>query len=247
MRSRLVFAAAALLGAVLLLPTPARAFSVDDVIQMHLDQFADSLIVLKIRNSGSVFHLEMKDLHRLKEAGVSDDVVAAMLNTEKPDDVPVLKGGTPLQSPPVLADSTAPSESTPAEPAPTEQVTAPDTAAKPMSDPITSGAPYYLPREHHYGLSDVYAPYPHPWYPYYSIPYYPGISFSLAFGFYGYRHYYPYAYPYRPVYVFPRGWSGGWGGGWGHAGVGPRFRQVGGGARVVQPGFGRPGYGYGKR
>src|SRR5262245_7138130 len=147
MRSRLAFAAAALLGALLLMPSPARAFSVDDVIQMHLDQFADSLIVLKIRNSGSVFHLEMKDLHKLKEAGVSDDVVAAMLNTEKPGDVPVLTGGTPLQMPPAQApaDSTTPTAST-------APVTTPDAAAKPTvtpSETITTGAPYYVPRPHH--------------------------------------------------------------------------------------------------
>jgi len=239
MRSRLTFAAAALLGALLLMPSPARAFSVDDVVQMHLDSFADSLIVLKIRNSGSVFHLEMKDLHKLKEAGVSDDVVAAMLNTEKPGDVPVITGGTQLQSPPQLpADSTA-------QAAPTEPATAPDVSAQPAPaahDTITTGAPYYVPREHHYTMSDIYAPSYYPWYPYYSVPYYPGISFSLAFGFYGPRHFY-YPYAYRPVYVFPRG---GWGGGWGaRTGFGPRFR--GPGIPVNRPGYyGRPGYGYGK-
>src|SRR5262245_8316006 len=186
MKSGHLIAAAALLAA-LLIPAPARAFSVDDVIQMHLDQFADSLIVMKIRNSGSVFHLEVRDLHKLKEAGVSDDVVAAMLNTERPGEVQALTGqGTALQSPPATT--------------PRQSQTVDSTAQG--SDPITTGAPFYVPRPHHY--MGVYAPYHYSYYPYYAVPYYPGISFALSFGFYGHSYpYYPYR-PYWPVRVYPR-------------------------------------------
>src|SRR6266487_3424518 len=85
MKSRLALTAAALFVS-LLLPGAARAFGLNDVIQMHRDGIADSLIVLKIENSGKVFHLDAGDLRRLKDADVSDDIVAAMLDTEGRDD-----------------------------------------------------------------------------------------------------------------------------------------------------------------
>jgi hypothetical protein len=87
MRSRLVSAAAVFLVSLLLsslLPSVALAFGLNDVLKMHRDGITDSLIVLKIENAGKVFHLDAEDLRRLKDAGVSDDVVAAMLNTERP-------------------------------------------------------------------------------------------------------------------------------------------------------------------
>ena len=89
MRSRLVSAAAVFLISLLLsslLPAVAMAFGLNDVLKMHRDGIADSLIVLKIENAGKVFHLDAEDLRRLKDAGISDDVVAAMLDTEGRDD-----------------------------------------------------------------------------------------------------------------------------------------------------------------
>ena len=89
MRSSLVSAAAVFVISLLLfllLPSVAMAFGLNDVLKMHREGIADSLIVLKIENAGTVFHLDAADLRRLKDAGVSDDVVAAMLDTEGRDD-----------------------------------------------------------------------------------------------------------------------------------------------------------------
>ncbi|HEX7078286.1 MAG TPA: hypothetical protein VF363_07690 [Candidatus Eisenbacteria bacterium] len=67
---------------VLFVPRDAWAFGWKDVLKMHEDGIADSLIIQKIDHSGKTFRLEARDLHRLKEAGVSDGVISAMLRTE---------------------------------------------------------------------------------------------------------------------------------------------------------------------
>lgn len=60
----------------------ASAFGLKDVLKMNEDGIADSLIVLKIENSGKTFHLDADDIHALHEAGVSNEVISAMLHTE---------------------------------------------------------------------------------------------------------------------------------------------------------------------
>jgi hypothetical protein len=77
------FAAASLL---LLSSGAASAFGVKDVVAMTKDGVADSLILQKIAYSRTTFHLDARDMHDLKGAGVSDEVVSAMLRTEGRDD-----------------------------------------------------------------------------------------------------------------------------------------------------------------
>lgn len=64
----------------------AWAFGLKDVVQMHGDGIADSLIIQKIDHSGKTFHLDARDMHELKQAGVSDEVISAMLQTEDRED-----------------------------------------------------------------------------------------------------------------------------------------------------------------
>ena len=80
-----------LLGAVglmvsLFLPHSAWAFGWKDVLKMHEDGISDSLIIQKIEHSGKSFSLNPRDLHALKEGGVSDGVISAMLRTEDRND-----------------------------------------------------------------------------------------------------------------------------------------------------------------
>src|SRR2546427_2298351 len=63
----------------------ASAFGLKDVLQMNKDGIADSLIILKIQNSGKTFHLSADDMHALQKAGVSDEVISTMLRTEGRD------------------------------------------------------------------------------------------------------------------------------------------------------------------
>ena len=64
-------------------PAGVRAFGVRDVIKLHQQQVSDSLIVLAIQNSRQVVHVTSDDFRRLKQAGVSDEVMSAMLRSEQ--------------------------------------------------------------------------------------------------------------------------------------------------------------------
>ena len=75
----------AVIGALLMTVATAHgawAFGVKDVVAMHREGIADSLIVQKIAYSGTRFHLDAKDIHELKGAGISDAVISKMLKTE---------------------------------------------------------------------------------------------------------------------------------------------------------------------
>ena len=74
-------ATAALLITLVVAPG-ARALDLQDVLQMHRDGIPDSLILEKVEHGTRVFHLEAADLREMKEAGVSDRVISAMLRTE---------------------------------------------------------------------------------------------------------------------------------------------------------------------
>jgi hypothetical protein len=63
----------------------ASAFGVKDVLKMNRDEIPDSLIVMKIENSGKTFHLSADDMRALHDAGVSNEVISAMLRTEGRD------------------------------------------------------------------------------------------------------------------------------------------------------------------
>jgi hypothetical protein len=81
---RIILGVSAVLVALVIAASPARAFGLNDVVRMHEYGVPDSLIVLKIQHSGVQFHLDSGDLHKLQKAGVSNEVVGAMLATENP-------------------------------------------------------------------------------------------------------------------------------------------------------------------
>jgi len=81
--SRRTLFAVALFLATLLSPAGVRAFGVHDVIKLHQEQVSDSLIVLAIHNSHQVIHVSSDDFRNLKQAGVSDQVMSALLRTEQ--------------------------------------------------------------------------------------------------------------------------------------------------------------------
>ena len=74
---------AALVLVMTLSPVGVRAFGVNDVIELQKEQVSDSLIVLAIQNSGQVIRVGSDDFRRLKQAGVSDQVMSAMLRSEQ--------------------------------------------------------------------------------------------------------------------------------------------------------------------
>jgi hypothetical protein len=79
---RISIALAAGLLLAVLAPRTAWSFAMKDVMTMTKDGIPDSLIVAKIQSSKATFELSADDLHVLKQAGVSNDVIAVMLRTE---------------------------------------------------------------------------------------------------------------------------------------------------------------------
>jgi hypothetical protein len=73
----------AIVALLLLVPARATAFGVNDVIKLQHEQVSDSLIVLAIHNSHQVIHVSSDDFRNLKQAGVSDQVMSALLRTEQ--------------------------------------------------------------------------------------------------------------------------------------------------------------------
>src|SRR5262245_52714812 len=74
---------AALVLIMMLSPAGVRAFGVNDVIKLQKEQVSDSLIVLAIQKSGDVIRVSSNDFRRLKQAGVSDPVMSALLRSEQ--------------------------------------------------------------------------------------------------------------------------------------------------------------------
>ena len=82
---RLIIGVCGALLALVLATSVALAFGMRDVEKMHDYGVPDSLIISKIHHSGAQFHLRSNDLAKLQKAGISNEVVGAMLATEKPE------------------------------------------------------------------------------------------------------------------------------------------------------------------
>lgn len=62
---------------------PAQRLSTDDVIAWTKNGEKDEIIIDRVQRSGSVFHMTAADENRLRDAGVSEEVVRAMKNTAR--------------------------------------------------------------------------------------------------------------------------------------------------------------------
>ena len=58
----------------------AKPMTNDDILTLKTAGFGDDLILTKIRNSGAAYSLETADLVKLKQAGLSDAVIGAMVS-----------------------------------------------------------------------------------------------------------------------------------------------------------------------
>jgi hypothetical protein len=58
-------------------------YGVEDILKLSRAQISDDIIINYIRNSGTVYNLAPKDIVYLRDQGVSDAVVNAMLNQRK--------------------------------------------------------------------------------------------------------------------------------------------------------------------
>lgn len=74
----------------------ASGLSVDDVIKMSKAGLDSGIIVQQIRKNGQAFDLTTDQLIQLKTSGVSDRVVAVMMDPSKPDAAPVAAALAPV-------------------------------------------------------------------------------------------------------------------------------------------------------
>lgn len=142
-----------------------------DILKLSRAKVGDDVIVAFIKGGNRRFELTASEIVQLRNEGVSDRVLAAMVNKESP--------AAPPPSPPQ-----------PAVPASAASVSAaPDAAGNP---PAPAATVYVVPTSAPYS-SAPYAPYPY----YYGYSY-PAVSVGFAFGTgWGYGHYGGYGGCYR--------------------------------------------------
>jgi hypothetical protein len=204
-------------------PAPQLSYGVPQVLQLEQAKISDGVIVSYIQNSGTIYSLKADEIVYLKQQGVSDNVLNAMLNQRSR-----LTGSTEPAT--TTASPTTASTQTyaPAAPAPTV------TYDQPTAPPSTV---YVIPDTQTYQYDTYY----YSAYPYYSYPYYGGYygwpGVSLSFGWGGY-----YGGGYRGGGGFRGGGGGFHDGGGGLRGGGGGVRGGGGGIRGGGGGGGGGGF-----
>jgi hypothetical protein len=181
-------------------PSPQLSYGVPQVLQLVQAKVSDGVIVSYIQNSGTIYSLKAGEIVYLKQLGVSDNVLNAMLSQRSR-----LTGSTD----PATTSASAPPTSAPA--ASDQTYAAAATAAPAVTSVQQAAQPstvYVIPNTQTYYYSSPYI------YPYYG-GYYGWPAVSLSFGWGGY-----YGGGYRGGYY--GGWHGGGGGyhggggGWHH-------------------------------
>lgn len=205
-------------------------YGVGDVLKLVHGNVSEDIIVTYIQNSGTVYNLTPQDLVSLREAGVPDRVVNAMLEQRKRviETAGAVPQGPATAPYPYQAPAPAQAPLTPG-----EQGQGPVSTA--YTVPYTPS--YYDPGYYGYGYGYPY------YYPYYGAywPFYIGASFGPYCYGRGYCGYYGHGYYGHGYY----GHGGYYGGGIHvvpHSGGG--FHGGGGGIHVASSGFHMGGGGF---
>ena len=157
-------------------PAPQLSYGVPQVLQLVQAKVSDGIIVSYIQNSSTIYSLTASEIVYLKQQGVSDNVLNAMLNQRSR-----LAGSTEPASAPAAS---APVASAPATSDQTYTASAPSVTYVQQSAPPSTV--YVVPNTQTYYYS-------YPYYSYYSYPYYggyysgwPAVSLSFGWGSYNY-------------------------------------------------------------
>ncbi len=138
---------------------PQLSYGVPQVLQLAQAKVGDDTIIAYIKNSGNGYGLNADQIIYLRQQGVSDNVITAMLNQPKVAAAPAQPATQPDNS------STAQASTSYAQPTTTYSV--------------PSSTVYVIPDTQTYYYDSYYAqPY---YYPYYAWPY-PAVSLSFGFG-----------------------------------------------------------------
>jgi hypothetical protein len=150
-------------------------YGVEDVLRLARAKVAEETIVSFIQNSGTVYNLQANDIVYLRNEGVSDRVISAMLEQKRKFiEQSEQNAGAPVSSSPPAQQPAA------TQPAPV--YVQPPVQTAPSSVYVI---PYPAAPSAYYGYYGYYRPYPY-YYPYYGG--YWGPSISLGFGFGGGYH-----------------------------------------------------------
>jgi hypothetical protein len=165
-------------------PAPQLSYGVPQVLQLVQARVGDGVIVSYIQNSGTIYSLNAGEIVYLKQQGVSDTVLNAMLGQRSR-----------------LTGSTEPATTTASPTTASTQTYAPATPAPAVTyvqQPAPSSTVYIIPDTQTYQYDAWY----YGGYPYYGYPYYGGYygwpAVSLSFGWGGH---------------YGGGYRGGWHGG----------------------------------
>ncbi|MGO9001645.1 MAG: hypothetical protein ACLQHM_06710 [Limisphaerales bacterium] len=149
------------------------SYGVPQIIQLSKAKVSENTIVAYIQNSGTIYSLNASEIVYLKQQGVSDAVITAMLNQRQR--VTQAAAQTVPQ---------APATATTSQPGSAETSTAVAQPTVTYVQTVPSSTVYVIPDTQTYNYDAYYyQPY---YYPYYGGWYYPPVSFSFGFGG-GYR------------------------------------------------------------
>jgi hypothetical protein len=161
---------------------PKLPYGAEDIVKLSTARVHEDVIVNYIQTSGTIYNLGPSEIVRLRDEGVSDRVINAMMDQRK-----IL---APSSVQPSVAQTPAPAPAV--SPAPAPAVTTVYVAATPQAvaqpQPATPAStvhviPYPAARAAYYGPPPYY--YRPPDYGWYYRPVYPRVAFGFGFG--GYR------------------------------------------------------------
>jgi len=161
-------------------------YGVADVVKLTQAQVSEDIILNYVQNSGTIYNLGPQDLVYLKNTGVSDKVVYAMLeNRKRATD---MAASAQAQAAAAAQQPAPDNGAAPMEQAPTETGVAPDYAAGGVPVDSQSGASsvYVIP----YNSGGYYYGYPYAYYgPSFGVYFYGGHYHYGHSGYHGHSHF----------------------------------------------------------
>jgi uncharacterized membrane protein YgcG len=140
---------------------PQLSYGVSQIVQLAQAKVSDGTIIAYIQNSGNSYGLDANQIIYLRQHGISESVINAMLNQHNNSAV----AAAPQQS---SSDTSAQTSTAVAQPTVTYVQTVP------------SSSVYVIPDTQTYNYDAWYYSQPY-YYPYYAWPY-PAVSLSFGFG-----------------------------------------------------------------
>jgi hypothetical protein len=148
-------------------PAPQLSYGVPQIVQLVQAKVSDGIIVSYIQNSGTIYSLKASEIVYLKQQGVPDSVLSAMLNQRSR-----------------LTGSTEPATAPASAPAVNDQTSTAAAPAVSYVQSVPSSTVYVIPDTQTYQYDAwYYGGYPYGYYPYYGGYYgWPAVSLSFGWG-----------------------------------------------------------------